>query len=234
MCSWLVSGHRRDDLLAASLGSSAGPAAGVPLPAHPDLTHGHAGGFLRETGTPKPAMPLPSSPGDGTRVCASPAGQHGGPGGLKTRWARLQLRDPTAGSLGAWFCWSTVTGVETAGWYGRNVMSWSCRGSSGFHLHKLSLPPQYLVQSSFDSRTVQVSLQPYRALPAGIKPTKITIFAFSPASPGNRSPRPPGSRGGEGTGCYLRTDQGTRVPASRHRCRAFLTNGRAKGINQIF
>lgn len=93
------------------------------------------------------------------------------------------------GPWGAWFCWSTVTGVETTGWYARNVMSWSCRGSSGFHLHKLSLPHQYLIQSSLDSRTVQVGFQPRRALPPGTKPTKKGHnFCFFPRQPGELQP----------------------------------------------
>lgn len=68
-------------------------------------------------------------------------------------------------------------------------MSWSCRGSSGFHLRKLSLPHRYLVQSSFDSRAVQVSFQPYRALPAGTKPTKKDHnFCFFPCQPEEPQP----------------------------------------------
>lgn len=91
-------------------------------------------------------------------------------GRMKTSCVRLQLCNPTVGPRGAWFCWSTAVVVEMTGWYRRNVMSQSCRGSPGFHLHNCSLPDWHLTESSFDSGTVQVSFQP--ALPPSTKSTK--------------------------------------------------------------
>lgn len=157
---------------------------------------------------------------------------------MKTSCVRLQLPNPTAGPRGAWFCWSTVVVVEMTGWYRRNVMFQSCRGSPGFHLHNRSLPDWHLTESSFDSGTVQVSFQP--ALPPSTKPTKKdhNFSFFSPSSregatrsrmsPVTCSPQPAGSRGDESTGCYSRTEEGTRVPASCHHRWAFLTTGHAK------
>lgn len=149
----IAPGARLAGARAAALGSSESCCGQKPCPrrscqgqwgcrcqAPRGVTRGVTRGALGEPGSAKPAMPLSLEhlPGRGAGAVCRAA--RVGAGAL-LGFSLVTLRQ-------SWFCRRAALVAVTGGWCRRKGSACSCRGSSGLHLQRLSLPPRCLTQSS--------------------------------------------------------------------------------------